>query len=85
MFEIRGTTIIGVKKDNSIVVAGDGQVTLSESVIMKGNARKVRRIYNDQVVVGFAGSTADAFTLLLAASQDSAQISACSVRVPVEL
>ncbi len=63
MFEIRGTTIIGVKKGNSIVIAGDGQVTLSESVVMKGNARKVRRIYNDQVVVGFAGSTADAFTL----------------------
>ncbi|MBQ9789989.1 MAG: ATP-dependent protease subunit HslV [Clostridia bacterium] len=63
MFEIRGTTIIGVKKGNSIVVAGDGQVTLGESVVMKGNARKVRRIYNDQVVVGFAGSTADAFTL----------------------
>ena len=63
MFEIRGTTIIGVKKGDSIVVAGDGQVTLSESVVMKGNARKVRRIYNDQVVVGFAGSTADAFTL----------------------
>ena len=63
MFEIRGTTIIGVKKGDSIVIAGDGQVTLSESVVMKGNARKVRRIYNDQVVVGFAGSTADAFTL----------------------
>jgi len=63
MIEIRGTTIIGVKKGNSIVVAGDGQVTMGESVVMKGNAKKVRRIYNDQVVVGFAGSTADAFTL----------------------
>ena len=63
MIEIRGTTIIGVKKNNSIVVAGDGQVTMGESVVMKGNAKKVRRIYNDQVVVGFAGSTADAFTL----------------------
>jgi len=63
MFEIRGTTIIGVKKNGKIVVAGDGQVTLGESVVMKGNARKVRRLYNDQVVVGFAGSTADAFTL----------------------
>lgn len=63
MVEIRGTTIIGVKKGNSIVIAGDGQVTMGESVVMKGNAKKVRRIYNDQVVVGFAGSTADAFTL----------------------
>ena len=63
MVEIRGTTIIGVKKGDSIVIAGDGQVTMGESVVMKGNAKKVRRIYNDQVVVGFAGSTADAFTL----------------------
>ena len=63
MFEIRGTTIIGVKKNGKIVVAGDGQVTLGESVVMKGNARKVRRLYDDKVVVGFAGSTADAFTL----------------------
>lgn len=63
MVEIRGTTIIGVKTKDGVVVAGDGQVTMGESVIMKGNARKVRRIYNDQVVVGFAGSTADAFTL----------------------
>ena len=63
MVEIRGTTIIGVKKGDSIVIAGDGQVTMGESVVMKGNAKKVRRIYNDKVVVGFAGSTADAFTL----------------------
>ena len=63
MIEMRGTTIIGVKKNGKVVVAGDGQVTLGESVVMKGNARKVRRIYDDQVVVGFAGSTADAFTL----------------------
>lgn len=61
--EIRGTTIIGVEKDGKIVVAGDGQVTMGEKVIMKATAKKVRRIYNDKVVVGFAGSTADAFTL----------------------
>ncbi len=60
---IRGTTIIGVEKDGKRVVAGDGQVTLGEHTIMKGTAKKVRRIYNDKVVVGFAGSTADAFTL----------------------
>jgi ATP-dependent HslUV protease subunit HslV len=61
--DIKGTTIIAVKKDNKTVLAGDGQVTLGQSVIMKGNAVKVRRMYNDKVIVGFAGSVADAFTL----------------------
>jgi ATP-dependent HslUV protease subunit HslV len=61
--QIEGTTIIAVKKGNKTVVAGDGQVTLGQSVVMKGNAVKVRRMYNDKVVVGFAGSVADAFTL----------------------
>lgn len=61
--DLRGTTIIAVKRDNKTVIAGDGQVTMGESVIMKGNAIKVRRMYNDKVVVGFAGSVADAFTL----------------------
>jgi len=63
MPEIRGTTIVAVRKDGQIAMAGDGQVTLGESVIMKAQARKVRRLYNDRVLVGFAGSTADAFTL----------------------
>jgi len=63
MLEFRGTTIIGVKKDDKIVLAGDGQVTAGETTIFKGNARKVRRIFNDKVVIGFAGSTADAFNL----------------------
>ena len=58
----RGTTVIAVKKDGKVAVAGDGQVTLGNTV-MKGNARKVRRIYNNKVIVGFAGATADAFTL----------------------
>ena len=61
--ELRGTTIIAVRKDGKIAVAGDGQVTMSESVIMKATAKKVRRLYHDQVVVGFAGSVADAFSL----------------------
>lgn len=60
---LKGTTIIAVSKNGSTVLAGDGQVTMGESVIFKSNARKVRRIYHDQVVIGFAGSTADAFTL----------------------
>lgn len=60
---IKGTTILAVRKDGKVAVAGDGQVTLGEQVIMKGNAKKVRRLYNGKVIVGFAGSTADAFTL----------------------
>lgn len=59
----RGTTICGVKRNGKIAIAGDGQVTMSESVIFKSNAHKVRRIYNDKVVIGFAGSVADAFSL----------------------
>ncbi len=58
-----GTTILSVRRDGQVVIAGDGQVTLGQTVI-KGNARKVRRIGNDSVVAGFAGATADAFTLL---------------------
>jgi ATP-dependent HslUV protease subunit HslV len=61
--ELRGTTIIGVKKDGKIIIAGDGQATLGEHVIMKSNSKKVRRVYNDKVVIGFAGSVADAFAL----------------------
>ena len=61
--ELKGTTICAVKRDGKIAIAGDGQVTISQSVIFKSNARKVRRIYNDNVVVGFAGTVADAFNL----------------------
>lgn len=61
--KIRSTTVLMVCRNDKIAMAGDGQVTLGETVI-KGNARKVRRIYNDQVLVGFAGATADAFSLL---------------------
>ncbi|HAK51224.1 MAG TPA: HslU--HslV peptidase proteolytic subunit [Gammaproteobacteria bacterium] len=62
MDQFRGTTIISVRRDNAVVVGGDGQVTMGDTV-MKGNARKVRRLYKDQVIAGFAGGTADAFTL----------------------
>lgn len=61
--KIRSTTVLLVQHDGRTAMAGDGQVTLGETVI-KGNARKVRRIYNNQILVGFAGSTADAFALL---------------------
>ncbi|HKI81342.1 MAG TPA: ATP-dependent protease subunit HslV [Pseudodesulfovibrio sp.] len=61
--ELRGTTIVAVKDENGTAVAGDGQVTMGQSVAMKHTARKVRRIYKDKVTIGFAGATADAFTL----------------------
>jgi ATP-dependent HslUV protease subunit HslV len=57
-----GTTILSVRRGNSVVIGGDGQVTLGDT-IMKGNARKVRRLYKNTVLAGFAGGTADAFTL----------------------
>lgn len=62
MKQFRGTTIISVRRNGSVAVGGDGQVSMGDTV-MKGNARKVRRLYNDQVLAGFAGGTADAFTL----------------------
>ena len=60
---MKGTTICAVKKDGKIAVAGDGQVTMGEHTVFKATARKVRHIYNDSVVTGFAGSVADAFSL----------------------
>lgn len=58
----RGTTIVAVRKNGSVAIAGDGQVTAGDTV-MKGNAHKVRRLYNGKIIIGFAGATADAFTL----------------------
>jgi ATP-dependent HslUV protease subunit HslV len=60
--KVRSTTILSVRRDNRVAVAGDGQVTFDKT-IMKSGARKVRRLYNDKIIAGFAGSTADAFTL----------------------
>ena len=57
------TTIVGVRHNGEVAIAGDGKVTMGETTIMKATAMKVRKIYNDQVLVGFAGSVADAFTL----------------------
>jgi ATP-dependent HslUV protease subunit HslV len=62
MEQFRGTTILSVRRDDKVVIGGDGQVSLGNTV-MKGNARKVRRLYHDRVLAGFAGGTADAFTL----------------------
>jgi ATP-dependent HslUV protease subunit HslV len=60
--QIRGTTILSVRRDEEVVIGGDGQVSLGNTV-MKHNARKVRRLYHNKVIAGFAGATADAFTL----------------------
>lgn len=57
------TTIVSVRRNGQVAIGGDGQVTLGERIIMKGNAKKVRRLYNNKVIAGFAGGTADAFTL----------------------
>ena len=62
MEQYRGTTILAVRRGAQVVIGGDGQVSLGNT-IMKGNARKVRRLYREQVIAGFAGGTADAFTL----------------------
>lgn len=61
--EFKGTTICAVKRKGVTAIAGDGQVTLGESVVFKNSAKKVRRIYNDSVILGFAGTVSDAFTL----------------------
>jgi len=61
--EFRGTTIVAVKGENGVALAGDGQVTMGQNTIMKGTARKLRRLYDGKIAVGFAGSVADAFTL----------------------
>jgi len=60
--QFRGTTILSVRRNGKVVIGGDGQVSMGNTV-MKGNARKVRRLYKEQVLAGFAGATADAFTL----------------------
>jgi ATP-dependent HslUV protease, peptidase subunit HslV len=61
---LHGTTILMVRRNNKVVIGGDGQVTLGNAIVLKANARKIRKLYENQVLVGFAGATADAFTLL---------------------
>ena len=62
MEQVPGTSIVAVRKGNQVALGGDGQVTLGH-VVIKSTARKIRRLYKGQVIVGFAGATADAFTL----------------------
>ncbi len=82
---MQGTTIVAVKKDGRTAVAGDGQVTINQNTILKHNAKKVRRLYKDQVVVGFAGSVADAFTLSERFEAKLEQYSGSLLRSAVEL
>lgn len=83
--ELRGTTIIAVQKDGVCAVAGDGQVTMNNSNVMKAHAKKVRRVYRDKVVVGFAGSVADAFSLCERFEQKLEQYSGALTRAAVSL
>jgi len=81
---IRSTTVLCVRRDNKVVMAGDGQVTLGHEVI-KGSAKKLRRLYNDKILAGFAGSTADAFALFSRFESKLEQFNGNLSRAVVEL
>lgn len=83
MFE--GTTILSVRRDDSVALAGDGQVTFDEKVVMKHSARKVRRLHEGEVLCGFAGSTADAMTLYEKLEEKLGAFSGNLTRAAVEL
>ncbi len=82
---MEATTIVAVRRNGQCAVAGDGQVTFGQNTIMKHNAKKVRRLYGDKVVVGFAGSVADAFTLCERFEAKLEQYSGSLQRAAVEL
>jgi len=82
---MEGTTIVAVRRDGKCAIAGDGQVTFGQNTIMKHNAKKVRRLYSDKVVVGFAGSVADSFTLSERFEAKLEQYSGSLQRAAVEL
>jgi ATP-dependent HslUV protease, peptidase subunit HslV len=82
--KIRGTTIVAVKHKGKVVIAGDGQVTV-DITVMKHGAKKVRRLYNNEVIIGFAGATADAFTLFDRFDQRLEQYRGNLLRAAVEL
>ena len=84
MTELHGTTVVAVRRGKQVAMGSDGQVTLGETV-MKGNARKVRRLYGDKVLAGFAGGTADAFTLFERFEAELEKYSGQLTRAAVEL
>ncbi len=83
--ELKGTTICAVRRGGKTAIAGDGQVTMGENTIFKASARKVRRIYQDRVVVGFAGTVADAYALSDRFEEKLTQFSGNFERAAVEL
>lgn len=83
--EIRGTTILAVRHKEHVALAGDGQVTLGQAIVMKHTAKKVRRMYKNQVLAGFAGTTADAFTLFERFDNYLEETNGNLVRAAVEL
>ncbi len=84
MEQYRGTTIVSIRRNNQVVIGGDGQVSLGNTV-MKSNARKVRKLYGNRVIAGFAGATADAFTLFERFEAKLEQYSGQLTRAAVEL
>jgi ATP-dependent HslUV protease subunit HslV len=85
MEQLRGTTIIAVRKNGKVAIAGDGQVTQGNTVVLKGNAHKVRRLYDGKIIIGFAGGTADAFTLCELFEQKLKQFNGDITRAAVDL
>ena len=85
MTQLHGTTILAVRDASGVAMAGDGQVTFGQAVAMKHTARKVRRVYKDRVLAGFAGSTADAFTLVERFEAKLEEFSGNLTRASVEL
>ena len=85
MDTFKGTTIVAVTRNGKTAIAGDGQVTFGEHVVMKGNAVKVRRIFNDRVVIGFAGTVSDAFALTARFEELLQKFSGNLMRSAVEL
>jgi len=84
MEQYHGTTILSVRRGNSVAIGGDGQVTLG-NIVVKASARKIRRLYNDQILAGFAGGTADAFTLFERFEAKLEQYQGNLLRAAVEL
>ncbi len=80
----KGTTIVAVRKNGHVAIAGDGQVTQGDTIV-KGNAHKVRRIFNDKIIIGFAGTTADAFTLFELFEKKLSEVNGDITRASVNL
>ncbi|GAB6887307.1 ATP-dependent protease subunit HslV [Desulfothermus okinawensis JCM 13304] len=85
MVEIKGTTILAVKDESGVAIGGDGQVTLGQAISIKHKAKKVRRLYKNKIIAGFAGATADAFTLFEKFEAKLEEFSGNLLRASVEL